>query len=840
MPIWAPMLFFLVLALAFQWRCVFAGDVFLPAKLLGHAAPWKGTDLFPKEDLPAWNPLRWDGIGQFYPWRKFAAETLRSGYLPLWNPYQFCGTPFVANSQSAVFYPGNLLFVLIPDTAHAFAWSAILHLTLCGWFGYLLLRRLRCTEAASLLGGVVYAYSAWQAAWLQLPTFLATSCWFPLLLRQIYDSVEIIRAEGQSAFRPGVHSATAVQSWSTTALTPIGNACKIGLVIGLMLLAGHLQIALYGLITGACFTVGLLVVRRASLCSLFACIGGLALGLALALPQLLPAVELSRISHRVGKPSAAGFASYTNYALPYAGLVQVALPDFFGGDSDPQNPYWGYYYGPHGSDAQDYLVYHNPAETAIYVGILPLLLSIFACVRGLNRCRLDRRVAFFAALAALAFLLALGTPVNALLYYGIPGFAQSGSPARCLVLWALAAAVLSALGLDLLSKTAPTRREFAVSLGGFAVIAIVGLGLAARANAVTLPGIHNMPLLGNVFVRIAADWLRLGGFLVVGIGLFVTAGRRAATGSASANRSMLSSAPVVVALVILDLFWTSIGANPTARREQVYPETKGIAYLRAHAGHNRIFPINQHWSLFASNSVLLAAVLPPNTATVFGLRDVQGYDSLFSGKYKSYANGFARPNHGILDASPVEVGNIVFFQNANAPAVPETAAAFAIAEPFETPGFPREAVPPITPLDTEDSGMMVYSLPANAGRARLSPASERSSIAWQEDAPTRVTLAIDTDVPAALSLLDAAMPGWRLRVDGHPEPISTRPDNPILRSASLPAGRHVAAFSYEPASFRVGLYAACAALFSISLCGSLLLCKIRLQFPYKKHENIPG
>ena len=135
---------------------------------------------------------------------------------------------------------------------------------------------------------------------------------------------------------------------------------------------------------------------------------------------------------------------------------------------------------------------------------------------------------------------------------------------------------------------------------------------------------------------------------------------------------------------------------------------------------------------------------------------------------------------------------------------------------------------------------MVYPLPANAGRARLSPATEKSSIAWQEDAPTRVTLAVDTEGPATLSLLDAVMPGWRLRVDGQAESISTRPDNPILRSVSLPAGRHIAAFRYEPASFLVGLYAACAALFSISLCGSLILCKIRLQFLFKKHENIPG
>jgi len=47
--------------------------------------------------------LRWDGIAQFYPWRHFASETIHTGTLPLWNPYQFSGTPFAANSQSAPF-----------------------------------------------------------------------------------------------------------------------------------------------------------------------------------------------------------------------------------------------------------------------------------------------------------------------------------------------------------------------------------------------------------------------------------------------------------------------------------------------------------------------------------------------------------------------------------------------------------------------------------------------------------------------------------------------------------------------------------------------------------------
>ncbi len=125
-------------------------------------------------------PLQWDGIAEFYPWRLFAARTLHQGFLPLWNPYQFCGTPFVANSQSAVFYPLNLLFVLLP-TSTAFGVSALLHLALTGWLMYGLLRSpaFGLGRSAATLGAVVWQLSAWQAAWLALPTFLCVSAWLP-------------------------------------------------------------------------------------------------------------------------------------------------------------------------------------------------------------------------------------------------------------------------------------------------------------------------------------------------------------------------------------------------------------------------------------------------------------------------------------------------------------------------------------------------------------------------------------------------------------------------------------------------------------------------------------
>lgn len=41
----------------------------------------------------------------FYPYWVEVARELRTGHLPVWNPYLFAGAPLLANSQVGVFYP---------------------------------------------------------------------------------------------------------------------------------------------------------------------------------------------------------------------------------------------------------------------------------------------------------------------------------------------------------------------------------------------------------------------------------------------------------------------------------------------------------------------------------------------------------------------------------------------------------------------------------------------------------------------------------------------------------------------------------------------------------------
>ncbi len=728
---------------------VFGGDVFLPADLLKDIAPWRTAD--PSSQVP-WNPLMWDGMAEFYPWRLFAAQTLKSGYLPLWNPHQFCGTPFVANSQSAVFYPFNLLFCILP-VARAFGVSVLLHLFLTGIFmyGFLRSRAIGVGRPAALLGAVAWQLCHWQVAWLELPTFLCVSCWLPLAL---------LLAD-RAAARP-------------TAL----RAVWLGLCLGLMLLAGHLQIAFYCLaliVAYALFRVlPLLKSQWKPLTG--AALLAVVLMLGLAAPQLLPAIELSRMSHRAGGAvSLAAYSGYVRLAVPPVNLVTLLAPGFFG--SPTRGSYWGI--GTNGGPGA-YL------ENACYVGVLTLLLAIAGLVMTWRVSAVTR---FFALSALLSLLLALGTPLNAVLFFGLPGWAQTGSPGRILVLWSFCLPVLAAVGLDSL-----LRRFDVKALGKSA--AVFGI-LAVCLFAFTAAWINTKYPAGTLAANLApeSDLWRLPVGILLGAAAAVWLCRR---GTLTASR--LGGALVI--LTAIDLLASGYGFNRTAPPSAVYPVTPLIAFLQAHKAEGRIMPINKHWPLYEPPP----AILPPNSAMVYGLDDTQGYDSLLTGQYFEFA--------GAMDGgspAPPENGNLVFTNGFLSPEARQAGARFAVTQ---TP------LPGLKPV-FQDAGNYVYEDKAALPRVRVigEKRDDEGKIleTTASEGPTRVKLYTEELWPRQLVIADQWYPGWHAYFYDETVALTEGPDifrtlTLTARQQSLSAVNNPMEMRYEPTAFRVGLYGLCLAL----------------------------
>ena len=91
----------------------------------------------------------------------------------------------------------------------------------------------------------------------------------------------------------------------------------------------------------------------------------------------------------------------------------------------------------------------NYVEGTVYVGVLPLLLAGLAL---LGRPRGGALV--LATVAAMSLLFAFGTPLYALLFYGIPGVNQLHTPFRWVYPFTVCVAALAGFGCECAGRTA--------------------------------------------------------------------------------------------------------------------------------------------------------------------------------------------------------------------------------------------------------------------------------------------------------------------------------------------------------------------------------------------------
>jgi hypothetical protein len=90
---------------------------------------------------------------QFY--KFYLRASIRAGELPLWNPYAGLGRPFLADPETAVFYPPNWAFVVLPEGFALYLFLAF-HFWLAGFFFLKLARRWGAPRGMAL--GLAFAY----------------------------------------------------------------------------------------------------------------------------------------------------------------------------------------------------------------------------------------------------------------------------------------------------------------------------------------------------------------------------------------------------------------------------------------------------------------------------------------------------------------------------------------------------------------------------------------------------------------------------------------------------------------------------------------------------------
>ena len=692
----------------------------------------------------------------YYPAYEAGYRWLAAGLLPLWNPYQLCGSPWLATLQGAFLYPPHVVYLLLP-THVALAASALLHLVLLAVTMALFCRRAGLHGAAALLASTQLALRGVIPSLLAWPYLAEAAAWLPL---GAIGVLELARGTGGRA------------------------AALVALAAGMSWLAGGPQATVFLHYAWATLLIALLLAdaapRRRWVEAGGAFAGALALGGLVAAVQLLPAFELLRDGARGA------------HQLPASAMFPQA-------------------HGSHASVSQA-LGSGRTAFGVVGLALIPAALSS-------RRQRSLAVWALVLAGLAFLFALGPLTPFFGV-YLALPGVGWFRAPIRILLLADFGFAILAAIGLDTLLRASgtPGRRRVIVASSvaaalilcahhvlrgayGFAMLAaaaaaIVALGAATRAPFRPWLIAVGLPVLAVVHVFLVPCpplnqpfpyWSGTPSAYAVHEGPLKALGA-----SAGADRVWFygpSLARLTPKLATLYRVRSVDDYEPMVLRRQ----SEYFVYLMDGA----IEPIPRygfHW-LFDSIRWLSPAPGRPPMAARRRLLDLAAmrFFAVDEAFLREPVNAFTRDAD--LEPRPSPGPGLALFENRHA--LPR---AFVVYRVLPAP--PSEELLGLISESSFDPLVASY-VEGNTGLPASGPTALRGAPAvLVRDEERIVEVDADLAAPGMVVLADSFYPGWRATIDGIDAPIF--PTNHLFRGVPVPAGHHRARFEYRPRSFLLG------------------------------------
>ena len=288
-----------------------------------------------------------------YPLAYYHRERFWNGEIPLWNPLNNCGLPFLAQWNTMTLYPGSLFHLLLP-----LPWSLGVFCLLHQWWGglgmYCLARKWTGHRLGASVAGAAFAFNAVILNSLIWPNNIAALGWMPWVVLLVE------------------------QGWRSGGRKMI----LAGIVAAVQMLAGAPEIILLTWLMLALLALVLFVKKgldRLCLARRFGLVILMVAGLASA--QLLPFLDLLRHSQRDEH------FYESAWAMPATGWANLIVP-LFRCFKTSQGVYfqWDQYW-----------------TTSYYLGVGIVALAILAVWRTR-----ERRVGFLGGIAVLGLILALG------------------------------------------------------------------------------------------------------------------------------------------------------------------------------------------------------------------------------------------------------------------------------------------------------------------------------------------------------------------------------------------------------------------------------------------------
>ncbi len=725
--------------------------------------------------LVFWLPI-WCGAGfvggdiysYFFPQKVIYSEALHAGELPLWNAHAGFGYPLLAESQTGIFYPPNLVLYRLLDAHSAFHVSFLLHYFLAFVFASAAARRLGLSTLCSWLTALIYVYG-----------------WFP---PRTCVEWAIIGGTWLPAALWCAESFLATRWWR--------YAIGLSAVLAVQLLAGHFQIAWFTLLLLAAYVPARvfwfgndshqpsadsqqpetksqwpMADDRKPLSQpfrlTFVVTAAMFCGLGLAAVQLLPTYELKQRSQRatVGKEHELDFGS-----IPPWYWTQLFRPShWYSPLTDREKAFADS--PPLGHSRT------NSAEAHLYFGLAPLVLIAVGLVLSLRE--RNRQTIFWLAVAILSGLYTSGWLLPVTQY--LPGFSYFQGAGRYGLLTTWAAAVIAGGVAERFLRSPDVSQLLKWTLLAGAVWSLSAFYFLGDDVATVMMHFKINPLsLMPTNAQGTGVWMslaQLGVLIVVVIGVsillhWISEGPR----NADVRLGLIGLVLVATSLE----FWT-ISRLVTFTRMLDSPPLKALEQSPVRAELVKAAKIRPTLRLFAPGA---------NLPSTLGVSSTPIYLTFGPAEYVD--DSLRRPEDWIHRGAVTHL--LSFEEPANAK---EMKLVWKGDDPFFNRAWGRGGQP-----------LYLYELEESRGRLQFHAADGEvhDLRSWKISAfvsrANSVECAVELNEAGVLVLMDLDDPGWSVTVDGHAAE-SLRIDN-LFRGVRLERGPHRVVWSYRSRSFALG------------------------------------
>lgn len=692
-----------------------------------------------------------------YPWKTFVIEMLKDVQIPLWNPYNFSGSPLLANAQSAVFHPLNILYLAVSQPV-AWSVSVISQIVVALVSTYLFAKKIGLAQKSAVLSSIAYSCSLYMSVFLEYNTLGHIIALLPLSLYAVETLFEKFSIKGLIIF--------------------------VGSIV-LAVFAGHIQIAGFNLM----FILSYIFFRTAASSDRFKKMvqfgGFIILSFCIAAIQILPTIELIRFSARVSQDY--NFLVEKLLIQPFQ-FILFFSPDFFG------NPV-----------TRNYVVSDSYPGNALYIGIVPILFAIYAVTLR----RKTWHIKFFTSACIVLLLLFFRTPFSEIFYRLEIPFFSTGSPTNAIYILSLMMAIMAGYGLDYFEKNKENKRILLIALlililiGINAVVlremvniknALISSGilvvLIATFNLRRVLGLPKKILIYFLIIITVVDlffyFQKFNPFVPAGIIFPGTAVFEYLEKNAGVNR-------------VWGYGEASFDPNYTTQYKLFSPD-----------GVDPLYPKWYGEFIQSSKNGKLAKSFTIKTRSDANISHGAGQTDLPSNKYRlkvldmlGVAYILDKKNSGTSNVTFPEDRYEIVYQDEefriykNLKAAPRAFFAAKIdfytsADEFDKKFFNPSFNPAANVLLEE----------SNRARVLKNVADNRTSPVLLSYSPNNVSFKTKSTSNELLFLSDTYYPGWEAWIDGKETEIIRA--NHAFRAIAVPKGTHTVTFNYNPASFSIG------------------------------------